>query len=105
MSSKLSPSVSLIICRMAHRSPGRRSTPAERRRLGAQALLRHVVGAVRAALDLDGHDRLPVAVERFVADEHGDIRSHGVSHHVGDLQGAPVASSTPSTVPSSPTPT
>ena len=39
---------------------------------------------------LDGHDRLPVAVERFVADEHGDVRSHGVSHHVGDLQGAPV---------------
>ena len=34
---------------------------------------------------LDGHDRLPVAVERFVADEHGDVRSHGVSHHVGDL--------------------
>ena len=30
--------------------------------LGAQALLRHVVGAVRAALNLDGHDRLPVAV-------------------------------------------
>ena len=56
--------------------------------LGAQALLRHVVGAVRAALDLDGHDRLPVAVERFVADEHGDVRLHGVSHHVGDLQGA-----------------
>ena len=58
--------------------------------LGAQALLRHVVGAVRAALDLDGHDRLSAAVERFVADEHGGIRSHGVSHHVGDLQGAPV---------------
>ena len=53
---------------------------------------------------LDGHDRLPVAVERFVADEHSDVRSHGVSHHVGDLQAHPSASSTPNTLPSLSTP-